>query len=62
MQNKYKEQGQFALGVLICFAVAAVAVVLEELIPGGMLGASIIALFLGTIPTAFSIPSGSSPL
>ena len=27
MQTKQKEQGQFALGVLICFAVAAVAVV-----------------------------------
>ena len=61
MQNKHKEQGQFALGVLICFAVAAVAVVLEELIPGGMLGASIIALFLGTILNSFFHPKWIKP-
>ena len=61
MQNKHKEQGQFALGILICFAVAAVAVVLEELIPGGMLGASIIALFLGTILNSFFHPKWIKP-
>ena len=61
MQTKRKEQGQFVLGVLICFAVAAVAVVLEELIPGGMLGASIIALFMGTIINSFFHPKWIKP-
>lgn len=58
MQTKRKE---FVLGVLICFAVAAVAVWLEELIPGGMLGASIIALFLGTILNSFFHPKWIKP-
>ena len=44
MQSTRKEQGLFLLGIFICFAVAAVAVLLEELIPGQLLGASIIAL------------------
>ena len=34
MNTKTKDQGMFILGVLICFAVAAAATLLERLIPG----------------------------
>ena len=61
MQMKTKERGLFLLGVLICFSVAAVAVLLEELIPGGLLGASIIALFMGTIINSFFHPKWIKP-
>ena len=33
MQSKTKERGLFALGLLICFSVAAASVLLEKLIP-----------------------------
>ena len=56
-----KENGLFLLGVAICFAVAGVSVFLEELIPGGLLGASIIALFMGTIINSFFHPSWIKP-
>ena len=46
MSAKTKEQALFILGILICFAVAAASVVLEGLIPGDVLGAS---LSVGTI-------------
>lgn len=51
----------FALGIVICFGVAAVSVLLEELIPGGILGASIIALFAGTIINSFFHPAWIKP-
>lgn len=51
----------FILGVAICFAVAALSVLLEELIPGGLLGASIIALFMGTIINSFFHPTWIQP-
>ena len=57
VKEKAKEYGLFVLGVAICFAVAGVSVWLEELIPGGLLGASIIALFMGTIINSFFHPS-----
>lgn len=47
MNSKIKKHGLFLLGIALCFAVAAVASLVEELIPGGLLGASIIALFYG---------------
>ena len=53
MSTKTKDCFLFLGGVTICFAIAAVAVILEELIPGGILGASIIALFMGTIINSF---------
>ena len=56
-----KENLTFFLGVAICFAVAAVSVLLEELIPGGLLGASIIALFMGTIINSFFHPKWIKP-
>lgn len=61
MNIKTKEKWLFALGVVICFAVAAVSVFLEELIPGGLLGASIIALFMGTIINSFFHPDWMKP-
>ena len=61
MNTKKKEQGLFLLGVAICFALAGVAILLEELIPGGLLGASIIALFMGTIINSFFHPKWIQP-
>ena len=56
-----KKHGLFILGVGICFAAAALAVFLEDVIPGGVLGASIIALFLGTIINSFFHPAWIKP-
>ena len=61
MNTKKKEQGLFLLGVAICFALAGMAILLEELIPGGLLGASIIALFMGTIINSFFHPKWIQP-
>ena len=61
MCTKTKERLLFLLGVAICFAVAGVSVLLEELIPGGLLGASIIALFMGTIINSFFHPAWLKP-
>jgi uncharacterized integral membrane protein (TIGR00698 family) len=41
--------------------VAGISVFLEELIPGGLLGASIIALFMGTIINSFFHPAWMKP-
>ena len=56
-----KKYGLFALGVSICFFLAALSVFLENLIPGGLLGASIIALFLGTVINSFFHPAWIKP-
>ena len=61
MNPKTKERLLYLLGVAICFAVAGISVFLEELIPGGLLGASIIALFLGTIINSFFHPAWMKP-
>ena len=61
MSTKTKNQGMFILGILICFAVAAVSVLLERLLPGELLGASIIALFAGTIINSFFHPKWIQP-
>jgi len=61
MESKTKERCLFIAGVAICFAVAGIAVLLEELIPGGLLGASIIALFMGTIINSFFHPAWLKP-
>ena len=61
MQFKTKERGLFVLGLLICFSVAAASVLLERLIPGKLLGASIIALFMGTIINSFFHPQWIKP-
>ena len=56
MNVKVKDSAVFILGVLICFGVATLSVFIEGLIPGEMLGASIIALFMGTIINSFFHP------
>ena len=61
MKTKPKERGLFLLGVAICFAVAGLSVLLENIIPGGLLGASIIALFMGTIINSFFHPAWLKP-
>jgi len=61
MNSKNKERLLFLLGIAICFAVAGVSVFLEDLIPGGLLGASIIALFMGTIINSFFHPAWIKP-
>ena len=58
---KKKERLMFLLGVVICFAVAALAVLVEGWIPGDVLGASIIALFMGTIINSFFHPDWIKP-
>ena len=61
MNTKTKERALFILGVAICFALAGVSILLEHLIPGGLLGASIIALFMGTIINSFFHPAWMKP-
>ena len=61
MNLKTKEHLLFLLGVAICFAVAGLSVLLEKLIPGELLGASIIALFMGTIINSFFHPTWIKP-
>lgn len=61
MNSKAKECGLFALGIAICFALAGLSVFLESLIPGGLLGASIIALFMGTVINSFFHPAWIKP-
>ena len=61
MQTKTKDYGMFILGIAICFAVAGLSVFVEKLIPGELLGASIIALFMGTIINSFFHPAWMKP-
>jgi len=61
MNSKTKDRGMFILGIIICFAVAGLSVFIEKIIPGDMLGASIIALFMGTIINSFFHPSWIKP-
>ena len=61
MTPKTKDRLMFLLGVVICFAVAGLSVLLEKLIPGELLGASIIALFMGTLINSFFHPAWMKP-
>jgi len=61
MTPKAKEHLMFVLGVVICLAVAGLSVLIEKLIPGELLGASIIALFMGTIINSFFHPTWIKP-
>ena len=61
MNTKWKERGSFALGLIICFAVAGLSILVERLVPGDLLGASIIALFMGTIINSFFHPKWIRP-
>lgn len=58
---KLKERGLFVLGIAVCFAVAGTSLWIEKLVPGDLLGASIIALFLGTIINSFFHPTWIKP-
>ncbi|MBO5790104.1 MAG: putative sulfate exporter family transporter [Clostridia bacterium] len=59
--EKTKQNLLFILGVAICFAIAALSILVERLIPGEILGASIIALFMGTIVNSFFHPKWIKP-
>lgn len=61
MNQKRKNQCLFILGIVIAFGVAALSIFLEHLIPGELLGASIIALFMGTIINSFFHPKWIKP-
>ena len=61
MTPKTKDRLLFILGVAICFAAAGLSLLLERLIPGELLGASIIALFMGTIINSFFHPTWMKP-
>ena len=61
MKSKTKNRGMFILGIVICFAVASCSVLIERLVPGDLLGASIIALFLGTAINSFFHPDWIKP-
>lgn len=61
MRPLTKNRFAFILGVAICLGIAGLSVLLEKIIPGGLLGASIIALFSGTIINSFFHPSWIKP-
>jgi len=61
MKSKVKDNCMFIIGIAVCFAVAGVSVLIEKIIPGDLLGASIIALFLGTIINSFFHPNWIKP-
>lgn len=61
MNSKTKDRSMFILGVAICFAVAFLSVLVERLVPGDLLGASIIALFMGTFINSFFHPDWIAP-
>ena len=61
MNSKTKNNLLFLLGIAVCFALAGVSIFLENKIPGGLLGASIIALFSGTIINSFWHPVWLKP-
>jgi len=61
MESKAKKNSMFLAGLCICAAVAILSILLEKLIPGEILGASIIALFMGTIINSFFHPDWIKP-
>lgn len=61
MDSKIKDRSMFILGIAICFAVAGLSALVESLVPGDLLGASIIALFMGTIINSFFHPDWIKP-
>ena len=61
MGLKIKNKIIFISGLCICFSIAGISIFLEKLIPGGLLGASIIALFSGTLINSFFHPAWIKP-
>lgn len=56
MTARLQSKFHFALGIAICFALGGLALLAEKLIPGELLGASILALFAGTLINSFFHP------
>ena len=61
MNAKLQKNLYLILGIVICFGVAALSIFVERIIPGEILGASIIALFMGTIINSFFHPNWIKP-
>ena len=61
MDSQIKDSSLFILGIAMCFAVAFFSVLVENFVPGDLLGASIIALFMGTIINSFFHPDWIKP-
>ena len=61
MTPNTKDRLLFILGIVICFSVAGMSLLFEKLIPEELLGASIIALFTGTIINSFFHPAWIKP-
>ena len=61
MDSQIKDRSLFILGIAMCFAVAFFSVLVENFVPGDLLGASIIALFMGTIINSFFHPDWIKP-
>lgn len=61
MNSRLQNRSRLILGIAICFAVAGLSVLIEHLIPGDLLGSSIIALFMGTIINSFFHPDWIKP-
>ena len=61
METTTKKRCMFILGVAICFAVAGLSIIVEKFIPGELLGASIVALFMGTLINSFFHPEWIQP-
>lgn len=51
----------FIFGIIICMSIAILSIIIESLIPGELLGSSIIALFIGTIVNSFFHPYWIKP-
>lgn len=61
MNATIKKRCLFVLGVCLCFFIAGLSILAEKLIPGGLLGPSVIALFTGTIINSFFHPDWIKP-
>ena len=61
MDNIIKKRGLFVLGIGICVVVAILSIVVERIVPGEILGSSIIALFMGTAINSFFHPDWIKP-
>lgn len=61
MNQNIKKAITLIAGITICFAVACLSIIIEKLIPSELLGASIIALFMGTILNSFFHPKWIHP-
>lgn len=56
-----KKTAAFLVGLGVFLGVAGLSILMERLIPGDILGASIVALFLGTLINSFFHPDWMKP-